>query len=76
MKVVNVVKLKEEFDYEGLCRQLESQVDELTAEIERQKRSREDDRCELEKRHKECQDAISATETTLRKRSEVVDSIS
>jgi kinesin family protein 5 len=47
MKIVNMVKLKEEFDYESLCRKLENQVDHLTAEIERQQKLREDDKHEL-----------------------------
>ncbi|RVW97760.1 Kinesin-like protein KIN-UC [Vitis vinifera] len=38
MKIVNMVKLKEEFDYESLCRKLEKQVDQLTEEIERQQK--------------------------------------
>jgi hypothetical protein len=40
MKIVNMVKLKEEFDYESLCRKLETQVDHLTAEVERQNKLR------------------------------------
>jgi kinesin family protein 5 len=36
-----MVKLKEEFDHESLCRKLEAQVDHLTAEIEREKKLRE-----------------------------------
>ncbi|GAY54534.1 hypothetical protein CUMW_157380 [Citrus unshiu] len=55
MKVVNMVKLKEEFDYESLCRKLETQVDHLTAEIERKQKLRENDKCELEKLLRECQ---------------------
>ncbi|KAF6161231.1 hypothetical protein GIB67_009118 [Kingdonia uniflora] len=31
MKIVNMLKLKEEFDYESLCRKLENRVDFLTA---------------------------------------------
>lgn len=55
MKVVNMVKLKEEFDYESLCRKLETQVDHLTAEIERKQKLTENDKCELEKLLRECQ---------------------
>ncbi|GLJ54552.1 hypothetical protein SUGI_1171610 [Cryptomeria japonica] len=36
MKVENVMKLKEEFDYKSLCRRLEVQVETLIAENERQ----------------------------------------
>ncbi|KAL7148561.1 hypothetical protein ABFS83_06G187100 [Erythranthe nasuta] len=49
MKVVNTVKLKEEFDYESLCKKLESQVDRLSAEIDRQQKLRENERGELNK---------------------------
>ncbi|KAL5735028.1 hypothetical protein ACOSP7_032889 [Xanthoceras sorbifolium] len=55
MKIVNMVKLKEEFDYESLCRKLETQVDHLTAEIDRQQKLRENDKYKLEKRLTECQ---------------------
>lgn len=57
MKIVNMVKLKEEFDYERLCRKLEAQVDLLTAEIERQQKLRENDKHEFSKHLKECQDS-------------------
>jgi hypothetical protein len=72
MKIVNVVKLKEEFDYESLCRKLESQVDHLTAEIERQQKLREDDKYELEKQLRECQDSFAEARKVLVTRSEVV----
>lgn len=36
MKVENMVKLKEEFDYKSLCRRLEMELDRLIAEKERQ----------------------------------------
>lgn len=49
MKVVNMVKLKEEFDYESLCRKLEIQVDHLSAEVDRQQKLRENDKNELKK---------------------------
>jgi hypothetical protein len=72
MKIVNMVKLKEEFDYESLCRKLENQVDHLTAEIERQQKLREDDKHELEKRLRENQDSLSEAKKVLVTRSEVV----
>ncbi|KAM7265673.1 hypothetical protein ACFE04_003356 [Oxalis oulophora] len=56
MKIVNVVKLKEEFDYESLCRKLESQIDHLSADIDRQLKLRNDDHNELEKTIVECQE--------------------
>lgn len=39
MKVENMVKLKEEFDYKSLSRRLEIQLDKLTAEHERQQKA-------------------------------------
>ncbi|KAK6136196.1 hypothetical protein DH2020_030087 [Rehmannia glutinosa] len=49
MKVVNMVKLKEEFDYESLCRKLETQVDHLSAEVDRQQKLRDNDKNEMKK---------------------------
>ncbi|KAK2634074.1 hypothetical protein Ddye_028866 [Dipteronia dyeriana] len=65
MKIVNMVKLKEEFDYESLCRKLETQVDHLTAEIERQQKLRENDKYKLEKRLRECQNSYDEGKNTL-----------
>ncbi|TXG49466.1 hypothetical protein EZV62_025341 [Acer yangbiense] len=65
MKIVNMVKLKEEFDYESLCRKLETQVDHLTAEIERKQKLRENDKQELEKRLRECQNSYDEGKNTL-----------
>ncbi|XP_057775641.1 kinesin-like protein KIN-UB isoform X1 [Salvia miltiorrhiza] len=42
MKVENMVKLKEEFDYKSLSRRLEIQLDKLAAEYERQQRAFDD----------------------------------
>lgn len=42
MKVENMVKLKEEFDYKSLCRRLEAELDRMTAENERLVKIRED----------------------------------
>lgn len=72
IKIVNMVKLKEEFDYEGLCRKLEHQVDHLTAEVERKQKLREDDKYKLEKELKECQDSFAEAKRNLITRSEVV----
>ncbi|OMO65565.1 Armadillo [Corchorus capsularis] len=73
MKIVNVVKLKEEFDYESLCRKLETQVDHLTAEIDRQQKLRERDKYELEKQLQECQDSFYETRMNLVTRSEFLE---
>ncbi|KAG0561306.1 hypothetical protein KC19_9G053700 [Ceratodon purpureus] len=42
MKVENMVKLKEEFDYKSLCRRLETELDRMVAENERLVKIRED----------------------------------
>lgn len=73
MKIVNMMRLKEEFDYESLCRKLESQIDHLTAEVERLEKLRENDKGKLERQLKECEDSFSGAEKSLMKRSEVVD---
>ncbi|KAB5538976.1 hypothetical protein DKX38_016509 [Salix brachista] len=70
MKIVNMVKLKEEFDYESLCRKLETQVDHLTAELERGEKLRECEKLELEKQLKQCQVSFSESEKNLVTRSE------
>ncbi|KAJ0246977.1 Kinesin-like protein KIN-UC [Hirschfeldia incana] len=62
MKIVNMVKLKEEFDYESLCRKLETQVDHLTAEVERQTKLRNSEKHELEKRLRECENTFAEVE--------------
>ncbi|XP_078442411.1 armadillo repeat kinesin 3 [Wolffia australiana] len=43
MKVENMVKLKEEFDYKSMCRRLENELDRLIAENERQQKYFEDE---------------------------------
>ncbi|KAG6760399.1 hypothetical protein POTOM_036917 [Populus tomentosa] len=70
MKIVNMVKLKEEFDYESLCRKLEAQVDHLTAELERGKKLSECEKLDLEKQLKQCQVSFSESEKNLVTRSE------
>lgn len=55
MKVVNIVKTREEFDYESLCRKLEYQVDYLTAEMERQKKNQETEKAQMEERLTVCE---------------------
>lgn len=71
MKVVNYVKLKEEFDYETLCRQLENQIDVLTKEVDRQQKSKEDNTFRLENNLKECQNSFEETKRSLIARCEV-----
>lgn len=67
-----MVNLKEEFDYESLCRKLETQVDHLTAEMEREKKSRTSEKHDFEKQLKECEDSFSKAKKDLVTRSEVV----
>ncbi|KQK19954.1 kinesin-like protein KIN-UB isoform X2 [Brachypodium distachyon] len=43
MKVQNMVKLKEEFDYKSLCRRLDIELDKLIAENERQRKYFDDE---------------------------------
>ncbi|KAL4621528.1 hypothetical protein ACB092_06G234800 [Castanea dentata] len=73
MKIVNMVKLKEEFDYESLSRKLEGQVDHLTAEIERQQKLRDDDKYKLEKQLRECHDSLAEARKVLVTRSEFLE---
>ncbi|CAK9159670.1 unnamed protein product [Ilex paraguariensis] len=73
MKVVNMVKLKEEFDYESLCRKLEDQIDHLTIELDRQQKLRENDKNKMERKLKECQTSFAETEKSLSDRSEFLE---
>ncbi|KHG20675.1 Armadillo repeat-containing kinesin-like protein 1 [Gossypium arboreum] len=73
MKIVNVVKLKEEFDYESLYRKLETQVDHFTAEIDRQQKLRESEKYDLEKQLRDCHDSFNETRKNLVTRSEFLE---
>lgn len=59
MKVENMVKLKEEFDYKSLSRRLDTQLDKLIAEHERQQKAFKD---EIERLTLEAQNQISEVE--------------
>ncbi|XP_038682774.1 kinesin-like protein KIN-UB [Tripterygium wilfordii] len=59
MKVENMLKLKEEFDYKSLSRKLEVQLDKLIAENERQQKAFDD---EIERMNLEAQNRISEVE--------------
>lgn len=74
MKIVNTIKLKEELDYENLCRKLESQVDYLTAEIDRQQKMSEKNREQMEHKLKECQNSFAETEKSYFDKIKVVTS--
>ncbi|KAM0009667.1 putative plus-end-directed kinesin ATPase [Helianthus debilis subsp. tardiflorus] len=59
MKVENMLKIKEEFDYKSMCKRLETQIDKLIAENERQQKAFED---EIERTAIEAQQRISEAE--------------
>ena len=59
MKVENMLKIKEEFDYKSLSRKLEVQVDKLIAENERQQKAFEE---EIDKINSEAQSRIADVE--------------
>ncbi|KAK9750241.1 hypothetical protein RND81_02G181700 [Saponaria officinalis] len=73
MKVVNMMKVKEEFDYESLCRKLESKVDHLTKEIDREQKLRDNYINEMEKKLKQCQRSFTDAEKSLVARSEILE---
>ena len=59
MKVENMLRIKEEFDYKSLSRKLEIQVDKLIAENERQQKAFDN---EVERINQEAQNRISEVE--------------
>lgn len=59
MKVENMLKIKEEFDYKSLSRRLDIQLDKLIADHERQQKAFED---EIERINVEAQNRISEAE--------------
>ncbi|KAK9035945.1 hypothetical protein V6N11_077967 [Hibiscus sabdariffa] len=59
MKVENMLKIKEEFDYKSLSRRLEIQLDKLIAENERQQKAFDD---EVERINLEAQNRVSEAE--------------
>ncbi|XP_070001732.1 kinesin-like protein KIN-UC isoform X1 [Nicotiana tabacum] len=73
MKIVNSVKLREEFDYENLCRKLETQVEQLTMEVDRQQKFRANDQMAMEKKLRECQTSFTEAERSIVARSEFLE---
>ena len=59
MKVENMLKIKEEFDYKSLSRRLDTQLDKLIAENERQQKAFEE---EVERITLEAQKRVSEVE--------------
>ncbi|KAF6152942.1 hypothetical protein GIB67_039649 [Kingdonia uniflora] len=73
MKIVNMLKLMEEFDHKSLCRKLENHVDFLTAKIERQQKLRDDDKEVMEKKIIEYQNSFAGAEKSLSASSELLE---
>ncbi|MCO5611569.1 hypothetical protein L7F22_065822 [Adiantum nelumboides] len=67
MKVENMVKLKEEFDYKSLCRRLGMELERRTAEIERQAKLLLDVEEKLQERLEEAGTAEKNLESALEK---------
>lgn len=72
MKIVNMLKLKEEFDYESLCRKLQAEIDHLTAETDRQQKLRDIEKEEYMRKLREHANSFGEAEKGLRIRLEVV----
>jgi len=81
MKVENMVKLKEEFDYKSLCRRLDIELDKLIAENERQRkyfddeveRMRAEAQCRIAEAERECK--ITLENEKMKYHQEYLDSI-
>ena len=71
MKVENMVKLKEEFDYKSLCRRMEAELDRLVAENERQAKLRQENDEELDRTVEESRLLVLEAETRLQTALEV-----
>jgi kinesin family protein 5 len=65
MKVENMVKLKEEFDYKSLCRRMEAELDRLVAENERQAKLRQENDEELDRTVEESRLLVMEAENRL-----------
>uniref|UniRef100_A0A7I4F6W3 Protein ARMADILLO REPEAT KINESIN1 n=1 Tax=Physcomitrium patens TaxID=3218 RepID=A0A7I4F6W3_PHYPA len=65
MKVENMVKLKEEFDYKSLCRRMEAELDRLVAENERQVKARQENDEELDRVVEESRQLVMEAENRL-----------
>lgn len=72
MKVENMVKLKEEFDYKSLCRRLETDLDRLIAENERQSQAVLDAEEEMDQKIAEAQHSVMEAEKKLATTLEVI----
>lgn len=72
MKVVNMLKLKEEFDYESLCRKLQSEVDHLIVELEKANKFKENECKRMEQIIKENEISLIEAERSFNEKYEVV----
>ncbi|XP_029116554.1 kinesin-like protein KIN-UA isoform X2 [Elaeis guineensis] len=70
MKIVNTIKLKEEVDYESLCRRLEYQIDYLTSDMDRQQKLRDTEKEQMEKKLKAYEVSLTDAEKKLVVKSE------
>lgn len=70
MKVENMLKIKEEFDYKSLARKLDVQVESLIAQHERQQKAYQD---EIEKISLEAKKQISQAEKKFADSLEVIN---
>ncbi|CAN6215224.1 unnamed protein product [Urochloa humidicola] len=81
MKVENMVKLKEEFDYKSLCRRLDIELDKLIAENERKRKYFDDEverirteaQCRIAEAERECK--ITLENEKMKYHQEYLDSI-
>lgn len=67
-----MLKIKEEFDYKSLSRKLETQVDKLIAENERQQKAFDD---EVERINQEAQNRIADVESNFAEALEVISTV-
>ncbi|KAJ7557553.1 hypothetical protein O6H91_05G132100 [Diphasiastrum complanatum] len=63
MRVENMVKLKEEFDYKSLCRRLEAELDKLIAENERQAQAILDGEEDMQRKLEEASICVAEAES-------------
>ncbi|KAJ7557557.1 hypothetical protein O6H91_05G132200 [Diphasiastrum complanatum] len=71
MRVENMVKLKEEFDYKSLCRRLEAELDKLIAENERQAQAILDGEEDMQRKLEEASICVAEAESKFAAASEV-----
>ncbi|KAJ7513948.1 hypothetical protein O6H91_23G020400 [Diphasiastrum complanatum] len=72
MKVENMVKLKEEFDYKSLCRRLEAELDKLIADNERQAQAIFDGEEDMERKLEEAGTRVAEAESKVAAALEVI----